>query len=60
MRVQIDENSATLTSFGSVAHGARGVPHRLAKSVRSIEPADLILGASTIILAAIIAAAFLF
>jgi len=60
MRVQIDENSATLTSFGSVAHGAYGVPHRLAKSMRSIERADIILGAFTIILAALIAAAFLF
>jgi hypothetical protein len=42
MRVQIDENSATLTSFRSVAQGARGVPHRTAKKVRTVELADIV------------------
>jgi len=56
MRVQIDENSAALTSFGSVAQGWRGAPYRAAKEVRSVEPADIILATITIALAALVAA----
>jgi len=56
MRVQIDENSAALTSFGSVAQGGRGAPYRAAKHVRSVELADIILAAITIALAALVAA----
>jgi len=53
-RVQIDENSVTLTSFGSVAQGGPGAPHR--EGVRSIELVDIILAVFTIALAALVAA----
>lgn len=60
MRVQIDENSATLTSFGSVAQGVRGEPYRGAKNVRTVERADIILAVFTITLAALVAGFFMF
>jgi len=51
-----DENSVTLTPFGSVVQRGGGAAHHLRENMRVFEPADIILFAFVILLICVLIA----
>jgi hypothetical protein len=60
MHIQTDENSVTLTPFGSVVQRGGGAAHRLRENMRVFEPADIILFAFVILLICVLLIAFVY
>ena len=60
MHIQTDENSVTLTPFGSVAQGVGDDAHPSRQNMRSFDPADIIPAAFVLLVICVILIAFVF
>jgi len=60
MHIQTDENSVTLTPFGSVAQRVGDETHPSMENMRGVDPADIIPAAFALLLICVLLIAFVF